>query len=56
MVEVQVKETKSVRASEVVQVAEGESQILVRLPASVPVGKRLDLRIEVSGTYQDAAE
>jgi hypothetical protein len=37
-----------------VQVAAGESQVFVRLPETVPAGKRLDLCVDVSGTYQDA--
>ena len=49
MAEMQVKETKSLHASEVLQVPEGETQVVVNLPEPVPAGKVLDLRVEVSG-------
>ena len=56
MAEVQVSETRSFRASEVVQVAEGETQVVINLPEPVPAGKVLNLRVEVSGSYGEAAE
>ena len=54
MAEVQVSETRSFRASEVVQVAEGETQVVINLPEPVPAGKVLNLRVEVSGSYLPA--
>jgi len=54
MAEVQVSETRSFRASEVVQVAEGETQVVINLPEPVPAGKVLNLRVEVSGSYGEA--
>ena len=54
MAEVQVSETRSFRASEVVQVAAGEAQVVIALPEPVPAGKVLNLRVEVSGSYGDA--
>ena len=54
MAEMQVKETKSLHGSEVLQVPEGETQVVVNLPEPVPTGKVLNLRVEVSGRYADA--
>ena len=34
----------------------GETQVTVTLPEAVPSGKVLKLRVEVSGTYQDAQQ
>jgi hypothetical protein len=54
VIEMQVKENKSLHASEVVQVPEGETQVVLTLPEAVPQGKVLNLRVEVSGRYEDA--
>ena len=43
MAEVQVKETKSLHATEVLQVPEGETQVVITLPEPVPQGKVLAL-------------
>ena len=54
MAEVQLQERRTVHVSETVQLAEGETQIVIVLPEPVPAAKVLDLRVEVSGNYQDA--
>jgi hypothetical protein len=54
MAQLQVQERRSIHVCETVQLAEGETQIVIVLPEPVPQGKALDLRVEVSGNYQDA--
>jgi hypothetical protein len=51
MAEVQSKVRRTVRYSEVIQVTEGEEQVVINLPEPVPVGKVLNLRIEIAGSY-----
>jgi hypothetical protein len=40
--------------SEVVQAQEGETELVVRFPETVPQGKVLHLRVEVAGHLEDA--
>jgi len=54
MAQVQLKERRMVRYSDVIQAVAGETQIVVDLPEPVPEGKVLNLRIEISGSYGDA--
>jgi hypothetical protein len=54
MAEVDLKVTRSVRMSEVVQVPEGETELVIKFPEAVPAGKVLQLRVEVSGNIADA--
>ena len=54
MAEVDLKVTRIVRVSEVVEVPEGETQLVIKFPETVPAGKVLQLRVEVSGNIADA--
>ena len=54
MENVRLTETRTVHASEIVRVASGAAQVVIELPEEVPAGKVLNLRVEVSGSYQDA--
>ena len=54
MAGIQLQERRSVRARETMRLQEGETQVTVNLPEAVPAGKVLNLRIEISGGYQDA--
>jgi len=56
MTEVQLTVRRTVRFSEVIQATEGESQVVINLPESVPAGKILNLRIEIAGSYGNPPE
>ncbi len=56
MAEVQLKVRRTVRYSEVIQVTEGEEQVVINLPGPVPAGKVLNLRIEIAGSYAKPQE
>ena len=55
MAEVQLKVTRAVRVSQVLDVPAGETQLVIKFPEAVPAGKVLQLRVEVSGNVADAA-
>ena len=55
MAEVNLKVSRSVRVSEVVQAQEGDTQLVVKFPEPVPQGKVLNLRVEIAGQLEGAA-